>query len=157
MTYEMFFRHATSLDASPWEYQGCLAEEEWPALLHVETGMGKTAAVVVAWLYRRFVLKAPSAPRRLVYCLPMRVLVEQTRTEVKTWIERLHNAGLIPYKVDVQVLMGGEQAVAWDLHPEREAILIGTQDMLLSRALNRGYGMSRYRWPMHFGLLLISQ
>jgi CRISPR-associated endonuclease/helicase Cas3 len=25
--------------------------------------------------------------------------------------------------------------------------------MLLSRALNRGYGMSRYRWPMHFGLL----
>ena len=31
--------------------------------------------------------------------------------------------------------------------------MIGTQDMLLSRALNRGYGMSRYRWPMHFGLL----
>jgi CRISPR-associated endonuclease/helicase Cas3 len=25
--------------------------------------------------------------------------------------------------------------------------------MLLSRALNRGYGMSCYRWPMHFGLL----
>ncbi len=25
--------------------------------------------------------------------------------------------------------------------------------MLLSRALNRGYGMSRYRWPIHFGLL----
>lgn len=25
--------------------------------------------------------------------------------------------------------------------------------MLLSRALNRGYAMSRYRWPMHFGLL----
>ena len=25
--------------------------------------------------------------------------------------------------------------------------------MLLSRALNRGYGMSRYRWPVHFGLL----
>jgi len=25
--------------------------------------------------------------------------------------------------------------------------------MLLSRALNRGYGMGRARWPMHFGLL----
>ena len=25
--------------------------------------------------------------------------------------------------------------------------------MLLSRALNRGYGMTRYRWPMHFALL----
>ena len=49
--------------------------------------------------------------------------------------------------------MGGEDSGDWDIHPEREAILIGTQDMLLSRALNRGYGMSRYRWPMHFGLL----
>ena len=37
--------------------------------------------------------------------------------------------------------------------PERECILIGTQDMLLSRALNRGYAMSRFRWPVHFGLL----
>ncbi len=49
--------------------------------------------------------------------------------------------------------MGGEDAGEWDIYPEEDAILIGTQDMLLSRALNRGYGMSRYRWPMHFGLL----
>lgn len=32
-------------------------------------------------------------------------------------------------------------------------MLIGTQDMLLSRLLNRGYGMTRYRWPMQLGLL----
>jgi CRISPR-associated endonuclease/helicase Cas3 len=55
------------------------------------------------------------------------------------------------------VLMGGEALDArrrsWDLYPERPAVIVGTQDMLLSRALNRGYGMSRYRWPMHFGLL----
>ena len=55
------------------------------------------------------------------------------------------------------ILMGGEELEPakreWDLYPERPCILIGTQDMLLSRALNRGYGMSRYRWPMHFGLL----
>ncbi len=53
--------------------------------------------------------------------------------------------------------MGGEELDQarhdWDIHPEKPAILIGTQDMLLSRALNRGYGMSRYRWPIHFGLL----
>jgi CRISPR-associated endonuclease/helicase Cas3 len=49
--------------------------------------------------------------------------------------------------------MGGEETEDWDVHPEAAAVLIGTQDMLLSRALNRGYGMSRYRWPMHFGLL----
>ena len=53
--------------------------------------------------------------------------------------------------------MGGEELEPakreWDLYPERPCILIGTQDMLLSRALNRGYGRSRYRWPMPFGLL----
>jgi CRISPR-associated endonuclease/helicase Cas3 len=32
-------------------------------------------------------------------------------------------------------------------------VLVGTQDQLLSRALNRGYAMSRFEWPVHFGLL----
>jgi len=32
-------------------------------------------------------------------------------------------------------------------------VLIGTQDMLLSRTLNRGYAAPRARWPMEFGLL----
>jgi hypothetical protein len=49
---------------------------------------------------------------------------------------------------------GGVEALPdardWDLHPEDPAIIIGTQDMLLSRALNRGYAMNRHRWPMHF-------
>jgi CRISPR-associated endonuclease/helicase Cas3 len=31
--------------------------------------------------------------------------------------------------------------------------MVGTQDMLLSRALMRGYGMSRFGWPIDFGLL----
>jgi hypothetical protein len=37
--------------------------------------------------------------------------------------------------------MGGEVEESWDLRPEHPAILIVTQDMLLSRALNRGYAM----------------
>jgi CRISPR-associated endonuclease/helicase Cas3 len=56
--------------------------------------------------------------------------------------------------VNVVVLMGGvDDSDEWDTRPEEDVIIIGTQDMLLSRALNRGYGMSRYRWPLHFGLL----
>jgi CRISPR-associated endonuclease/helicase Cas3 len=49
--------------------------------------------------------------------------------------------------------MGGEDAGEWFLCPERPAIIIGTQDMLLSRALNRGYATARARWPIEFGLL----
>jgi len=138
----------------PYAYQQRLAEEPCISrLISVPTGLGKTAAVVLSWLWNR---QQPSCswPRRLVDCLPIRTLVEQTRDEARKWIGELVKSGLIkgePPKV--HILMGGEEANPWDLYPEEDAILIGTQDMLLSRALNRGYGMSRYRWPMHFGLL----
>jgi CRISPR-associated endonuclease/helicase Cas3 len=126
-------------------------------LINIPTGLGKTAAVVLAWLWNR--VGHPDAnhratwPRRLVYCLPMRTLVEQTERNVSEWLDNLQKHKLISHDVRVEILMGGEEKTDWDLYPEHDAILIGTQDMLLSRALNRGYGMSRYRWSMHFGLL----
>ncbi len=131
-------------------------------LIEIPTGLGKTAAVVLAWLWNRLLQPDAKAraswPRRLVYCLPMRTLVEQTHDEICKWISRLGEQNLITGKKPrVVILMGGEEldgeAKDWDLFPEEEAILVGTQDMLISRALNRGYGMSRYRWPMHYALL----
>lgn len=150
--------------AVPFEYQGRLAEEAWPDLLEIPTGLGKTAAVVLAWLFKRGWRAggrsaAPNAdtPRRLVYCLPMRVLVEQTTENVRAWLTRLGIGGQPgEERVSVHVLMGGAEDLreaSWAEHPEEDMILIGTQDMLLSRALMRGYGMSRYHWPVHFALL----
>lgn len=200
MTFQHFFRTATGHD--PYPYQCRLAcgsqaegqpEEEWlrgripcPSLmLDIPTGLGKTAAVVLAWLWNRLGGAAPNAhphtgkwPRRLVLCLPMRTLVEQTQHSVGTWLTNLKNSTL-PGELDPNalteliwlagdaqvgkeahspiVLLGGHDLDStradWDLYPEAPAILIGTQDMLLSRALNRGYGVSRYRWPVHFALL----
>jgi len=49
--------------------------------------------------------------------------------------------------------MGGTDSGDWHLYPDENAVLIGTQDMLFSRALNRGYASPRARWPMEFGLL----
>lgn len=49
--------------------------------------------------------------------------------------------------------MGGEAKVDWDIDPEVEQIIVGTQDMLLSAALNRAYASSIYRWPMRFAAL----
>jgi CRISPR-associated endonuclease/helicase Cas3 len=161
MTFADFFQTATGNMA--YDYQSRLAGGDSDAacrsqLVNIPTGLGKTAAVVLAWLWNRVHLQNPAWPRRLVYCLPMRTLVEQTRDEAKKWIAALHNDNLVHNKPPkVIILMGGEEleegAEDWDLYPEEDTILIGTQDMLLSRALNRGYGMSRYRWPVHFGLL----
>lgn len=173
MTFDKFFKEATG-GQSPYPYQRQFAEgESIPQLLSVPTGVGKTATAILGWLWRRRT-KSESTPRRLVYCLPMRTLVEQTRDCAVMWLGRLGqfagtveytdeaktrvksytlDFGMPPNGIAVHLLMGGAESTAWDEHPERDAILIGTQDMLLSRALNRGYGMSRYRWPMHFGLL----
>jgi len=172
MSYPTFFEQATGHAPYPW--QGRLANGEGyepenedthrgvncdSKLIDIPTGLGKTAGVVLAWLWNCIVLEHSVWPRRLVYCLPMRTLVEQTEREAQGWIENLRESGLIKdnRRIRVVTLMGGEMPEGtdkdWDLYPEEEAILIGTQDMLLSRALNRGYGMSRYRWPMHFALL----
>ena len=41
----------------------------------------------------------------------------------------------------------------WYLYPDKPVIIVGSAPMLLSRALNRGYGMSADLWPIVFGLL----
>ncbi len=149
--YPKFFQQAAGFD--PFAYQEDFAKaDNLPALVDVPTGLGKTAMAVVGWLWRRFEANDElrrRTPRRLVYCLPMRVLVEQTHKNAIDWVRKLN----LQEKVSVHVLMGGEDEEDWDTYPEREAIIIGTQDMLLSRALNRGYAASRARWPMQFGLL----
>ncbi len=118
-------------------------------LIEIPTGFGKTGAVVLAWIWNRVLKSRDDWPRRLVYCLPMRTLVEQTIRNTRQWLDNLG----ISNQVGLHVLMGGEDGGEWDIFPEQNAVLVGTQDMLLSRAFNRGYGMSRYRWPMHFGPL----
>ncbi len=214
MDYETFFQTATGGEHPPYDWQGRLANgDDYKAgspsthtgtdcqshLIDIPTGLGKTAGVVLAWLWNRCAESQISNsasqmhgsampwPRRLVYCLPMRTLVEQTAGEVEHWLGNLWQhadelnlppealddlrwlvgapanatpSSFIPHPSSFRspvILMGGEDLSPakrnWDLYPERPCILIGTQDMLLSRALNRGYGMSRYRWPMHFALL----
>src|SRR5271157_2454520 len=155
MTYLDFFQLATRSESepdgrTPFPYQVRFAEAEpfWH-LVRAPTGAGKTAAAVLGWLWR-FLHSDKPTPRRLVYCLPMRVLVEQSEREARGWIR---NLGQEAQAVEVHVLMGGVDTEEWYLHPEKPAILIGTQDMLLSRALNRGYAASRFHWPIDFGLL----
>ena len=57
MQYQDFFKNAYGASGdpriTPYAYQCRMAEEPWPDLLEVPTGMGKTAAVVLAWLWQR--------------------------------------------------------------------------------------------------------
>jgi CRISPR-associated endonuclease/helicase Cas3 len=100
MRFDHYVTAATTFE--PFDCQRRLAcgeragrtEPQWLAsgtceskLINISTGLGKTAAVVLAWLWNRvypqvrnsnFDNRTSPWPRRLVYCLPMRTLVEQT-------------------------------------------------------------------------------
>ncbi len=146
---------ALGRDKSPDRWQRRFAAGDWPEVLIAPTGSGKTAGVTLGWAAHR--IRDPSTtPRRLVWCLPMRTLVEQTADAVRQWFGRLRRKtaeGMLPEPDDIHVLMGGIEAARWLENPERPAVIVGTQDMLLSRALMRGYASSRAIWPMEFALL----
>jgi CRISPR-associated endonuclease/helicase Cas3 len=51
--------------------------------------MGKTLGVLAAWSWHRLHQHNDSWPRRLVWCLPMRVLAEQTEAVVRDALRRV--------------------------------------------------------------------
>lgn len=146
--------HRATTGHGPYDYQRRLADEGLPDLLRVPTGGGKTLAATLPWLYRRRLHPDPevraTTPHWLVFVLPMRVLVEQTEAVIRVWLEKLG----LEAEVGLHVVMGGEskRKSAWRAAPEHDAIFVGTLDMLLSRALDRGYAESRFAWPIDFGL-----
>ncbi|MEM9692799.1 MAG: CRISPR-associated helicase Cas3', partial [Myxococcota bacterium] len=151
MNFAELFQSATG--RSPFPFQQAFANaERLPDVLEAPTGSGKTATAVIGWLWRRRFATDDvrrATPRRLVFCLPMRSLVQQTVASVEAWLRKLG----LQDEVRVYSLLGGAVNNTFDAHPEADAVLVGTQDQLLSRALNRGYAVSRFRWPMQYALL----
>lgn len=148
-SFEEFFSRATG--RSPYGYQIRLARDGLPSVLQAPTGSGKTG-VILAWLWRFLNGSDPAAtPRRLVYALPQRSLVEQVAGEAQAWLHRL---GLTD-TVALHVVMGGEGTTQWGWRRamHQPAIVIGTVDSLVSKALNRGYGIGRSIYPIDFALV----
>ena len=151
MNLDQVYETATGFE--PYGFQRRVAEGGLPELLRIPTGCGKTEAVGLGWLYRRRFHPdneiRSSTPHWLVIALPMRTLVEQTSDRFKRWFDRLGLAS----DICLHIVQGG---VGWSDHdwrfaPNRDAVFVGTIDMLLSRALNRGYADRRWQWPISFG------
>lgn len=148
-TFDEFFETATR--QLPYGYQVRLALDGLPAAIEAPTGTGKTG-VILAWLWRR--LHGPDrggTPRRLIYALPQRSLVEQVAGQARGWL-----AGLgLTERVALHVVMGGEGTSQgqWRQDMHLPAIVVGTVDSLVSKALNRGYGIGRATYPIDFALV----
>ena len=82
--YRIVFGEGAHPDA--WQHR--FTANESPEILIAPTGSGKTAAVTLGWAAHRMRALAKT-PRRLVWCLPMRTLVDQTVRAVNEWFEKL--------------------------------------------------------------------
>jgi len=145
-SYQDFFRNVTGHEALP--YQLRYARNPFsPTLLIVPTGLGKTDTVLVPWLHAQ-ASQAGACPVRLILVLPRQNLTRQTAANARL---RSKRAGL-EERVRVLELMGGSEDNQDKLGPWEPAIIVCTQDMYFSRALNRGYARRPPRWPIDFAL-----
>jgi CRISPR-associated endonuclease/helicase Cas3 len=126
--------------------------------LDIPTGLGKTAVIAI-WLVARAL--GASLPRRLVYVVDRRAVVDQA-TEVaealREWVAKERAVadalGLGDRPLSISTLRGQHvDNRAWLEDPSSHAIVVGTIDMVGSRLLFSGYGVSPKMRPYHAGLL----
>lgn len=126
--------------------------------LDIPTGLGKTAVMAI-WLVARAC--GAKVPRRLVYVVDRRAVVDQATTvadELGKWVGRTPDAaralGLGERPLALSTLRGQHvDNRAWLEDPSAPAIVVGTVDMIGSRLLFSGYGVSKKMRPYHAGLL----
>jgi CRISPR-associated endonuclease/helicase Cas3 len=174
VTLVNFDQHFCSLTEAgspfPWQRRlwGLMANAEFDkcATCVLPTGLGKTSIIPI-WLLA-LAANPTQVPRRLVYVVNRRTVVDQASDEVKRIRERLL-AGRAPAVTDsLRTMCGVEYSVPlaistlrgqfadnaeWRLDPARPAVVVGTVDMIGSRLLFSGYGTGFRSRSVHAGLL----
>jgi CRISPR-associated endonuclease/helicase Cas3 len=151
-TFERSFQTLTGHPPFPWQralYDRFL-DGAVPAFCDIPTGLGKTSVVAV-WLLARSA--GARVPRRLVYVVNRRTVVDQTTVEVERIRARLQEAGITePLAIST---LRGQMADnrAWSEDPSRPAVISGTVDMIGSRLLFSGYRIGFKTRPLHAGFL----
>ena len=124
-----------------WFARGCI-----PSGCDIPTGLGKTSVMAIWYLALRV---GALVPRRLVYVVDRRAVVDQATTIADEIKEKSDDSTL-----GVSTLRGQHvDNRAWLADPAAPAIIVGTIDMIGSRLLFSGYGVSRRMRPYHAGLL----
>lgn len=162
------FERLTGHPPFPWQlalYNDWLAQGRVPPSCNVPTGLGKTAVIAV-WLIA--LAHGALLPRRLVYVVNRRTVVDQTTTEVENYRSRLRDAGLFEplraLSADAAASDDSPLAIStlrgqfadnreWSANPARPAVICGTVDMIGSRLLFSGYGVGMKARPLHAGFL----
>lgn len=144
----------------PWQqslYQR-FAAADIPASCNLPTGLGKTSVIAV-WLIA-LAARPKTMPRRLVYVVNRRTVVDQTTDEAeklqKNFREKPELLALrdVLREPAISTLRGQfADNRKWSADPSRPAIICGTVDMIGSRLLFSGYGVGFKSKPLHAGFL----
>lgn len=137
----------------PWQrdlYDGWFSRGEFPDACTLPTGLGKTSVIAV-WLIA--LANGKRVPRRLVYVVNRRTVVDQTTDEVEKYRKNLSAAG-ITEPLAISTLRGQfADNREWSADPSRPAVICGTVDMIGGRLLFSGYGCGFKTRPLHAGFL----
>jgi CRISPR-associated endonuclease/helicase Cas3 len=145
-----------------------------PSLVDLPTGTGKTELVIIwllalAW-YGRDRAKHKSVPRRLVWVVNRRVLVQQVfliADDLRAKLISNESPKLKAVQDDLRKISGeaseffrvvelrGQivQDREWAIRPTLPQLVIGTVDQIGSRLLFQGYGLGKWGRPQQAGLL----
>jgi CRISPR-associated endonuclease/helicase Cas3 len=153
---------------SPMSWQSRLFDQfttGWiPTSLDLPTGLGKTSVIAI-WLAARALAKEDvlkTIPRRLVYVVDRRAVVDQATEEAEKLRKALEGDAkhlkeslrLDGSTLPISTLRGAHvDNREWLEDPTAPAIVVGTVDIIGSRLLFEGYGVSRKMRPYHAGLL----
>ena len=127
-----------------------------PAAVDVPTGLGKTS-VMALWLIA--LVRCADLPRKLIYIVDRRAVVDQATRFAADLRERIPSELAAELEVGdkglpVSTLRGGKvDDRAWLDDPSKPAIVVGTVDMVGSRLLFEGYGVSRGMRPYQAGFV----
>jgi len=146
---------------SPFRWQqrflNRLINNDIPEVVDIPTGLGKTS-VMALWLIA--LAEGASLPRRLVYVVDRRAVVDQATRFAEQLrrnmpVDLANGLGLEDgHRLPISTLRGGfTDNREWLEDPVKPAIVVGTIDMIGSRLLFQGYGVSRGMRPYHAGFL----
>ena len=132
-----------------------LLQCDLPQAVDVPTGLGKTA-VMALWLIA--LAEGANLPRRLVYVVDRRAVVDQATRFAERLRSNMPAALATKLRLDdglpISTLRGGfTDNRDWLEDPSKPAIVVGTIDLVGSRLLFEGYGVSQGMRPYHAGLL----
>ncbi|MBA4192324.1 MAG: type I-U CRISPR-associated helicase/endonuclease Cas3 [Planctomycetaceae bacterium] len=154
--FDTAFKVLTGNDPFPWQkalYERFISDrsDNIPSSCNLPTGLGKTSVIAV-WLIS-LTNHPDKMPRRLVYVVNRRTVVDQTTDEVEKYRNNREKAG-IPEELAISTLRGQfADNREWSADPSRPAVICGTVDMIGSRLLFSGYGCGFKSRPLHAGFL----